>query len=124
MAEEYYLGNPLLKKANTKIEFTEEQVVEWIKCAKDPVYFSKNYIKIVTLDHGLSKFDLYPFQEKMVKTFHNNRFSICKLPRQSGKCFTINTKVKVRNKFTGEILEVNIGEFYEKIKEKNNSILP
>ncbi len=89
MAEEYYLGNPLLKKANTKIEFTEEQVLEWIKCAKDPVYFAKNYIKIVTLDHGLSQFDMYPFQEKMVKTFHNNRFSICKLPRQSGKSTTV-----------------------------------
>lgn len=89
MAEEYYLGNPLLKKANTKIEFTEEQVVEWIKCAKDPVYFARNYIKIVTLDHGLSQFDMYPFQEKMIKTFHNNRFSICKLPRQSGKSTTV-----------------------------------
>jgi len=89
MAEEYYLGNPLLKKANTKIEFTEEQVLEWIKCAKDPVYFARNYIKIVTLDHGLSQFDMYPFQEKMIKTFHNNRFSICKLPRQSGKSTTV-----------------------------------
>jgi len=89
MSEEYYLGNPLLKKANTKIEFTEEQVLEWIKCAKDPVYFAKNYIKIVTLDHGLSKFNTYPFQEEMIETFHNNRFSICKLPRQSGKSTTV-----------------------------------
>jgi len=85
MSDEHYLGNPLLKKANTKIEFTEDQVVEWIKCAKDPVYFAKKYIKITTLDHGLSDFDMYPFQEKMVDTFHNNRFTICKLPRQSGK---------------------------------------
>jgi hypothetical protein len=85
MAEQYYLGNPLLKKANTKIEFTEEQVLEWIKCSEDPAYFAKNYIKIVTLDRGLSDFDMYPFQEKMIKTFHNSRFTICKLPRQSGK---------------------------------------
>jgi hypothetical protein len=85
MSEQYYLGNPLLKKANTKIEFTEEQVLEWIKCSEDPAYFSRNYIKIVTLDRGLSEFDMYPFQEKMIKTFHNNRFTICKLPRQSGK---------------------------------------
>jgi hypothetical protein len=85
MAEQYYLGNPLLKKANTKIEFTEEQVLEWIKCSEDPAYFARNYIKIVTLDRGLSEFDMYPFQEKMIKTFHNNRFTICKLPRQSGK---------------------------------------
>ena len=85
MVEQYYLGNPLLKKANTKIEFTEEQVLEWIKCSEDPAYFARNYIKIVTLDRGLSDFDMYPFQEKMIKTFHNNRFTICKLPRQSGK---------------------------------------
>jgi hypothetical protein len=85
MSEQYYLGNPLLKKANTKIEFTEEQVLEWIKCSEDPAYFARNYIKIVTLDRGLSEFDMYPFQEKMIKTFHNNRFTICKLPRQSGK---------------------------------------
>jgi hypothetical protein len=85
MSEEHYLGNPLLKKANTKIEFTEDQILEWMKCAEDPVYFAKNYIKIVTLDHGLSEFDMYPFQEEMVDTFHKNRFTICKLPRQSGK---------------------------------------
>ena len=51
-----YLGNPLLKKANTKIEFTEEQVVEFVKCQKDPVYFAKNYVKIVTLDKGSTTF--------------------------------------------------------------------
>jgi hypothetical protein len=85
MSEEHYLGNPLLKKANTKIEFTEDQILEWVKCAEDPVYFAKKYIKITTLDYGLSDFDMYPFQEEMVNTFHKNRFTICKLPRQSGK---------------------------------------
>jgi hypothetical protein len=85
MSEEHYLGNPLLKKANTKIEFSEDQVLEWIKCAEDPVYFAKKYIQIVTLDHGLQSFDMYSFQEEMVNTFHENRFTICKLPRQSGK---------------------------------------
>jgi hypothetical protein len=124
MADEHYLGNPLLKKANTKIEFTEDQVLEWIKCAEDPVYFAKKYIKITTLDYGLSSFDMYPFQETMVDTFHKNRFTICKLPRQSGKCFSINTMVKIRNKDTGEILEIPIGELYDKIQKENNSNLP
>jgi hypothetical protein len=58
-----YLGNPLLKKANTPIEFTQEQIEEFIKCQSDPVYFAKNYVKIVTLDHGLQPFKMYPFQE-------------------------------------------------------------
>ena len=88
MSEEYYLGNPLLKKANTKIEFTQEQILEFAKCAEDPVYFTK-YIKIVTLDHGLQPFKMYPFQQEMIESFHNNRFNICKLPRQSGKSTTV-----------------------------------
>ena len=83
-----YLGNPLLKRANTQIEFTEEQIIEFLKCKEDPVYFAKNYIKIVSLDHGLVPFEMYPFQEKLVRNFHENRFNICKMPRQTGKSTT------------------------------------
>jgi len=84
-----YLGNPLLKKANTQIEFTQEQIIEFVKCKEDPVYFAKNYIKIVTLDKGLQPFELYPFQEKLVNNFHQHRFNICKMPRQTGKSTTV-----------------------------------
>ena len=86
---EHYLGNPNLKKANTPIEFTAEDVKEFQKCESDPVYFITKYIKITTLDHGLQPFKMYNFQKEMVGTFHNNRYSICKLPRQSGKSTTI-----------------------------------
>ncbi len=89
MAESIYLGNPNLKKANTPIEFTPEQVQEFIRCKGDPVYFAKNYIKIVSLDEGLVPFNLYDFQEEMVKCFHKNRFNIAKLPRQTGKSTTV-----------------------------------
>ena len=82
------LGNPNLKKANTPQEFTKEQIEEFIKCKEDPVYFAKNYVKIVTLDHGLQPFKLYDFQEKLVNRFHKNRFNICKMPRQTGKSTT------------------------------------
>ena len=83
-----YLGNPLLKRANTQIEFTEEQIYEFLKCKEDPVYFARNYIKIVTLDHGLQPFRMYPFQEKLISNFHEHRFNICKMPRQTGKSTT------------------------------------
>ena len=85
MAVDHYLGNPLLKKANTTQEFTEEQVLEFAKCIDDPVYFAMNYIQIVTLDYGLQNFKPYEFQKVMLDRFHHNRFNICKLPRQSGK---------------------------------------
>ena len=86
---EVYLGNPNLKKANTQIEFTEEQIREFLKCKADPVYFAKNYVQIVSLDKGLVPFEMYPFQEKLVNNFHDNRFNICKMPRQTGKSTTV-----------------------------------
>jgi len=82
---EAYLGNPNLKKANVQIEYTKEQVEEYLKCARDPLYFIKSYVKIVNVDKGLIQFEPYSFQEKMVETFATNRFVINKLPRQSGK---------------------------------------
>jgi len=88
MAADIYLGNPNLKKANTPIEFTEEQILEFLKCKQDPVYFARNYIKIVSLDHGLVPFEMYPFQEKLIRNFHAHRFNICKMPRQTGKSTT------------------------------------
>jgi len=86
---ETYLGNPNLKKANVTQEWTQEEVAEYTKCMKDPLYFIQSYIKIVSLDEGLVPFKLYDFQKEMIGTFHNNRFTICKLPRQSGKSTTI-----------------------------------
>ena len=83
--QEIYLGNPNLKRANVNTNFTPDQVQEFIKCSQDPVYFIRNYIKIVNLDQGIVGFDLYDFQEDMVNRFHENRFNIAKLPRQSGK---------------------------------------
>jgi len=86
MAEnQIYLGNPNLKKANVPTHFTPEQVGEFIKCSKNPAYFIRNYIKIVSLDEGVIPFNMYDFQEEMVHSFHENRFNIAKLPRQSGK---------------------------------------
>ena len=82
---EIYLGNPNLKRANIAQNFTDEQVEEFIKCSQNPVYFITNYIKIISLDKGLVPFDLYDFQSDMVEKFHENRFNIAKLPRQSGK---------------------------------------
>jgi hypothetical protein len=88
MSDNIYLGNPNLKKANTPHEFTKEQISEFIKCKQDPVYFAENYVKIVSLDEGLVPFDMYKFQKKLIRNFHNHRFNICKMPRQTGKSTT------------------------------------
>ncbi len=89
ISSQIYLGNPNLKKANVAQEFTHDQIKEYIKCKEDPVYFAKNYIKIVTLDEGLMPFTPYHFQEELIQNFHEKRFNICKMPRQTGKSTTV-----------------------------------
>jgi hypothetical protein len=84
-----YLGNSNLKAAGVNVNFSPEQIEEYIKCAQDPLYFIKNYVKIVSLDKGLVPFEPYDYQENMIRTIHENRFVIGKLPRQTGKSTTI-----------------------------------
>jgi len=83
-----YRDNPLLKKVGVEHSFTQEEVEEYIKCANDPVYFGENYIKIVNVDRGLMPFEMWDFQKEMIRTYHENRFSITKCPRQVGKTTT------------------------------------
>jgi len=87
-AQDFYLGNPNLKKVGTEIEFTQDQIQEYLKCKADPVYFAMNYIKIISLDEGIVPFKMWDFQQELIRNFHENRFNIAKLPRQTGKSTT------------------------------------
>jgi hypothetical protein len=85
-----FKGNPRLRPPGVTWEWTEEMLAEYARCATDMLYFVKNYIKIVTLPSKISKGGLvtmvpYPYQEEITKKIADNRFVICKLPRQSGK---------------------------------------
>ena len=84
-----YLGNPLLHPSNTKRHYTKRQVIEYTKCVKDPMYFIQKYVHIVHVDKGLIPFKPWDFQTDMFGKFHNNRFTICKMPRQVGKSTTV-----------------------------------
>ena len=86
---EHYLGNPRLKSVGQPVEWTKESVQEYKKCMESPEYFIQQYVKVIHVDRGLIPFDMYPYQEKMVQTFNDERFVICKMPRQSGKSTTI-----------------------------------
>jgi len=94
MAVEYknkktsYLGNKKLKKSSVTLEWTEEQILEMIRCKEDSIYFIEKYCKIIHVDRGLVNFELHPFQKDMISAYSNNRFVICKMPRQVGKTTT------------------------------------
>lgn len=84
-----FMGNANLKRVGIPYSFTKEQVEEFIKCSQDPIYFIKKYIKIVTLDHGVQPFTLYPYQEKLINSLWKNRFSLGVWARQMGKTTTV-----------------------------------
>ena len=83
-----YNNNPNLPKEDYRHAFTQQEIDEFVKCANDPVYFAITYMRIINVDHGLMPFRMWDFQKDMLNTFHENRFSICKLPRQVGKTTT------------------------------------
>jgi hypothetical protein len=89
MNEDAYLGNPLLKGSYVQQEFTKEQLAEYIRCTEDPLHFIENYIKVVTVDEGLVSLHMYDFQKEIARSVFDNRFTICKIPRQSGKTTTL-----------------------------------
>jgi hypothetical protein len=84
-----YRNNPKLKPPGVDIQYTKEQLEEYIKCANDPVYFCSKYVKVKTLDKGVMPFKLYDYQERFVREIHKNRFVISKWPRQSGKSTSV-----------------------------------
>lgn len=111
-----YNGNTKLKKADVTLSYTPEQINEYIKCKTDIIYFIKTYVKIISLDHGLVPFELYPYQEDLINTFNSNRFIMSLQSRQSGKCFLGNTLIRIRNKSTGITEELAVDEFFDRCK--------
>ena len=86
--EDSYLGNRLLKPTNVPQQFTKHEVQEYVKCRDDIVYFLKNYVQVIHVDHGLIPFDLYDYQQDLIKTLEEHRYVIVKSARQSGKSVT------------------------------------
>jgi len=85
---EFYNGNPLLKKARKQISWTQEMLQEWLKCAQDPIYFAEKYIQIVHVDHGLIPIRLYDYQKEIIVKLTNNRRVTVVTSRQAGKTTT------------------------------------
>ena len=89
MASDFYLGNPNLKNVAQKINWTEDNLTEYMLCKEDSEHFIRNFVKIIHVDRGLVSFEMYDYQKDMVHKFNDNRFVICKMPRQTGKSTTI-----------------------------------
>lgn len=86
--QKFYNSNANLKGAGQIVQYSKDNVNEYLKCAEDPVYFINTYCKIVTLDHGLQPFELYPCQINKIRVIHENRKVILMEGRQQGKTTT------------------------------------
>ena len=78
----------LVKKPHTREAFTEEQLKEFAKCAdpvNGPTYFMSNYFYIQHPVQGRMLYKPYEYQKRLIHSYHNYRFSISLMPRQTGK---------------------------------------
>lgn len=113
-----YNGNPNLPKGNSKYQITPYMLEEMRKCIDDPIYFAETYFKIVHVDDGLIPFKLYEYQKEAIKLASENRKFVMNASRQCGKCVSMNTIVKLRNRKSGEVMEITIGDFMKlRLKE-------
>lgn len=80
-----YKGNDLLKKTKINIEWTEELIEEFTKCATDVKYYVERYVNIISIDDGKGLFKLRDYQEEIIDLFCNENKVIVTMPRQSGK---------------------------------------
>ena len=108
-----FRSNQNLRPKNAQISYTKEMIEEYQKCKNDPVYFISKYVKVVHPDRGVVLMELYEYQERMIRAYHENKRVIFLTARQQGKCFCINTIVEIRNKSSGQLVKITIGELYE-----------
>ena len=57
---------------------------QYVKCAKDPIFFMRNYCYIQHPKRGKIKFNLYEFQEDALAELRDNRYNIILKSRQLG----------------------------------------
>lgn len=86
-------NNPDVKIANELTQFTPENIKELKKCKADPIYCIKTYFKIKHPTKGLVPFELYEYQEEVIRRALKNRYNCILFPRQSGKCIFGSTTV-------------------------------
>ena len=78
----------LIKTAHKKTAFTTEQIEEFSKCADQetgPEYFLSNFFYIQHPTKGRMLYQPFEYQQRLIKTYHDYRYSISLMPRQTGK---------------------------------------
>ena len=111
-----------IKAADDLQMVTPEQAVYYTKelkrCKNDPVYFAEKYFTIISY-RGKEIIKLYDKQKEMIYNYYNYPFNIVVASRQSGKCISRDSIITIRDKSTGNIMNISIGDLWEKTKSQN-----
>jgi hypothetical protein len=78
----------LVKSPHTRQVYTQQQIDEFRQCADPvtgPMYFMDNFFYIQHPTQGRMLYHPYAYQRRLIETYHNHRFSISMMPRQTGK---------------------------------------
>ena len=121
----FYEGNPNLRKGNIVFNYSDEEIREIKKCAKDIVYFANTYCTVMT-DEGLQTINLRPYQEDMLRQFQAERFNICLASRQVGKTICSSIFIawySVFNFDKNSLILSNKGATTREIIDKGKTIL-
>lgn len=118
----------LIKKPHQAQSWTEHQISELAQCmdpVTGPMHFMSNYFFIQHPVKGKIQYQPFEYQSRLLEVYHNHRFSIALLPRQSGKCVGGDINISVRNKHTGKIYELPAKLFHEYVRaQKQGTTLP
>ena len=121
----FYEGNPSLRKGNIVFSYSDEEIREIKRCAKDIVYFANTYCTVMT-DEGLQTINLRPYQEEMLRQFQAERFNICLASRQVGKTICSSIFIawySVFNFDKNSLILSNKGATTREIIDKGKTIL-
>lgn len=108
-----YDDKGIIKRPNKEMNFTQQQLQEFINSANSVIYFAENYYYIINPVTGSCKISLRDYQHTMLNNLQNNRFNILLAARQVGKCVHFKQYVEILDTETGKSVEIPIGELYE-----------
>ena len=120
----FHDNNPDLKRSNVLWNFTENEILEIQKCAKDATYFAK-YCKVVT-DTGLAYIDLRDYQGSVIREYQSNRFNVFLAPRQVGKSIMSAIFLVwylLFNHDKNAMILANVGDTAEELMDKIKAII-
>lgn len=86
-----YTDNKLVKTAYVTQKYTEKDIEELLRCT-DPIngphYFLENFFYIQHPVKGKLKYEPFDYQRRLIDSYHQHRFNVNLLPRQTGKTTT------------------------------------